>query len=186
MKLNVEGYLDKTIVFKDSYQLLPYSLRKLCKAFNIDLSKGWFPYHLNDIFYKGLLPAMNYWNITTVEYELLVKKYTGLTWSFKDEAIKYCKLDCLSLHQVLTRFNLEMYTKFKINVHSSLTAPALSMRLFKTHFMPVYSICSLHGVIEKAIRLSYTGGAVDVYIPHNRIGSFFSKTFRKLYYYDVN
>jgi hypothetical protein len=189
VKLNVVGYQNRTILFKDSYQLLPYSLRSLCQAFNINLTKGWFPYHLTDVFYKGVLPALNYWNITPSEYETLVNKYTGCfskTWNFQDEAIKYCKLDCQCLHQILTIFNEIIFKEFHINIHSPLTLPSLAMRIYKTHFMPANTMFSLHGKIEQEIRQAYTGGAVDVYIPHNKIGSFFSKTFRKLYYYDVN
>ena len=183
VKLNKTG---KTIVFKDSYLLLPYSLRKLCSAFKVNISKGWFPFGLNDIFYKGVLPAMSYWNLSIKDYETLVEKYTGLLWSFQDEAIKYCKLDCKCLHEIITIFNNLIFNKFKINIHSSLSAPALAMRIYKTHFMPENTICQLLGKIEQDIRQSYTGGAVDVYIPHNKIGSWFSKTYRKLYYYDVN
>jgi hypothetical protein len=189
IKLNIAGYQGRTIIFKDSYQLLPYSLRSLCQAFNINLTKGWFPFNLTDIFYTGALPAMKYWNLNSSDYESLVNKYTGCfnkTWNFRDEAVKYCKLDCQCLHQILTIFNEIIYKEFKVNIHSSLTLPSLAMRIYKTHFMPANTIFSLHGKIEQEIRLAYTGGAVDVYIPHNKIGSFFSKTFRKLYYYDVN
>ena len=53
--------------------------------------------------------------------------------------------------------------------------------------MPDNSIYQLNGKIENAIRESYSGGAVDVYIPHNKIGAFNnSNQYRKLYYYDVN
>jgi hypothetical protein len=80
-----------------------------------------------------------------------------------------------------------MFNKYKINAHSALTAASLAMRVFKTHFMSSNTICQLHGNIEKAIRLSYTGGAVDLYIPHNKIGSYMmSKIHRKLYCYDAN
>ena len=47
-------------------------------------------------------------------------------------------------------------------------------------------IHQISGQVEKDIRQAYTGGAVDVYIPHNRKGSFLSRIFTKLYYYDVN
>ena len=60
------------------------------------------------------------------------------------------------------------------------------MKIYKTHYMPENSIYKISGLIEQRIRESYTGGAVDVYRPHNKIGDFFSKTYRKLFYYDVN
>lgn len=54
--------------------------------------------------------------------------------------------------------------------------------------MPKDSIYQLLGKVESDIRESYTGGAVDVYKPHNRLTSFFSinKVYKNLYYYDVN
>ncbi len=42
-------YNKYTIIFKDSYLLLPSSLRKLCKSFNIKDPKGIFPYLLKDL-----------------------------------------------------------------------------------------------------------------------------------------
>jgi hypothetical protein len=63
------------------------------------------------------------------------------------------------------------------------------MKIYKTHYMPKDSIYQILGKVEAAIRQSYTGGSVDVYIPHNRISAFFGSIqalFRRLYYYDVN
>lgn len=47
---------NKTIEFKDSYLLLPLSLRKLCLAFKVDLVKGYFPFNLTNIYYTGVFP----------------------------------------------------------------------------------------------------------------------------------
>lgn len=52
--------------------------------------------------------------------------------------------------------------------------------------MPENTIYQLTPNIDRDIRQAYTGGAVDVYIPHNRINNFFSWIFETLYYYDVN
>jgi hypothetical protein len=55
--------------------------------------------------------------------------------------------------------------------------------------MSANTIYQLLGNVEAAIRQSYSGGAVDVYTPHNRITPFFSNikgVFKKLFYYDVN
>ena len=181
----------KTIIFKDSYLLLPLSLRHLCKAFDTTVNKGIFPFLLSDIYYSGVLPALKFWSkLSPSIYESLVIEYKGKKmWSFQIEAIKYCKLDCQSLHEVITKFNELIYKEFKIDSHTVLTLPSLAMKIYKTHYMPDNSIYQLLGKAEEAIRSSYTGGACDVYIPHNRISSFFSKvkaTFIKLYYYDVN
>jgi hypothetical protein len=188
VKLTTKGHIGKTIIFKDSYLLLPLSLRKLCSAFNISIPKGYFPFDLTDIFYTGVIPNFELWSgISFKEYELLITKFTGKVWSFQAEAIKYCKIDCQSLHEVITKFNELIFNNFQINIHTPLTLPALAMRIYKTHFMPENTIYQLLGNVEKAIRNSYTGGAVDVYKPHNIIGSMFlpvKNAFRKLYYYD--
>jgi len=41
MQFNYNNY---TIIFRESYQLLPASLRKLCKSFNVLVAKGFFPH----------------------------------------------------------------------------------------------------------------------------------------------
>ena len=190
MSINLKTSSGKTVIFKDSYLLLPQSLRKLCEAFNIATPKGYFPFDLTDIFYIGILPKINYWgNIPLSAYTQLINKFNRKVWSFKEESIKYCQLDCLSLHKVLTQFNELIFSEFKLNVHKPLTLPALAMKIYKSNFMPKDSIYQLTGDVEQNIRESYTGGAVDVYIPHNRITSFFRNVtaiFKKLYYYDVN
>ena len=187
-----KGKNKKIIIFKDSYLLLPHSLRKLCKAFDVIATKGYFPFLLNNIYYSGVLPALEFW--TTISpniYKSLVSEYSAKKmWSFQLEAIKYCKLDCQSLHEVLTKFNELIYNEFKVDSHTVLTLPSLAMKIYKTHYMPENSIYQLLGKVEEAVRQSYSGGAVDVYIPHNRISSFLSKVkdtlFKTLYYYDVN
>ena len=180
----------KTIIFKDSMLLLPLSLRKLCKAFNIEVPKGHFPFKLTNIFYTGIIPRFESWTgISLSEYGIIKAAYKGKLWNFQQEAIKYCKLDCKVLHEIIIKFNELIFKEFNINVHIPLTLPALAMRIYKTHYMPEDTIYQLLGNVENNIRQSYTGGAVDVYIPHNRIGDFFKQIkgfFIKLYYYDVN
>lgn len=186
----IEGYIGKTITFKDSMLLLPLSLRSLCSAFNITVPKGYFPFLLNDILYKGIIPRFEYWTgITVKEYIAFATNYIGKAWSFKDEAIKYCKLDCKCLHEILVKFNELIFNEFKININTSLTLPSLAMRIYKSQFMPANTIYQLLGNVESDIRESYTGGAVDVYIPHNRLSGFMKSIvdmFSILYIYDVN
>jgi hypothetical protein len=167
--------------------LLPIALRKLCELFKLNISKTYFPFHLSDINYKGPIPDITLWDITGPEYRQIASRFIHRSWSFKHEAIKYCKIDCVSLHQIITKFNEFIFEHFSINIHGSLTLPALSMRIYKAMYMPEDTIFQLSGDVEKAIRESYSGGAVDVYKPHNKIGSFTnSNQHRKIYCYDVN
>jgi hypothetical protein len=186
--LNIDGYYGKTIIFKDSLFLLPISLRKLALIFKTTQVKGVFPYKLYNIFYNGIFPKFEYFtDLTLSNYISLYLEFKNKNWNFKDQAIKYCKLDCLILFEILTQFNELIFNEFKVNIDKVLTLPALSMRIFKTLFMKVNSIYQIHGKVEQAIRESYSGGAVDVYIPHNKVGTYtLSTTFRPLFVYDVN
>jgi hypothetical protein len=190
LKLKIKGHKTKTIIFKDSYLMLPHSLRQLCEAFKVSNPKGYFPFLLNDIFYTGVLPKFElFTSLSSNKYLNLINEYSNKIWNFKDEAIKYCELDCVSLHEVISKFSNLIFKEFKVDPIKVLTLPALAMKIYKTSFMPDNKIFQLHGIIEQNIRQSYSGGAVDVYIPHNRITAFFSNIkakFIKLYYYDVN
>jgi len=166
VKIGMKKSEMKTIHFKDSYLLLPIPLRALSSTFKFVVSKSYFPFNLANIFYTGVFPKFEYWtNISLTEYELLKHPFKNTFWSFKKEAIKYCKLDCLSLHQILVKFNKLIFNEFQINIHSALTLPSLAMRIYKTNFMPKDTIYQLLGRPEWFIRQSYTGG-LWMYIDH--------------------
>jgi hypothetical protein len=178
---------NRVIIFKDSYLLLPISLRKLCTAFNVDTPKTYFPMLLNDTCYEDYFPPLKYWggDLTLDQWESLRIKhevYFGELWSFKEESIKYCIIDCKCLHEIIVKFNELVFKEFKINIHKTLTAPSLAMKIYKALYMPKNSIYQILGDVEKDIRQSYTGGAVDSYIPHNGEDKvFFTKNKKKLY-----
>ena len=115
LRINIKGHKGKTIIFKDSFLMLPLSLRDLGKSFKVEVSKSYFPYLLNDINYKGQFPEYNlFTNISLTEYLDLKNINNNKIWNFKDEAIKYCILDSVSLHQILTEFTTLIFNKFKI------------------------------------------------------------------------
>ena len=61
------------------------------------------------------------------------------------------------------------------------------MIIFKAHDMPINTIFQILGNVEKDIRQSYTGGAVDSYIPHNGENkNLYAENRHTLYYYDMN
>ena len=72
-----------------------------------------------------------------------------------------------------------MFKEFKVDPIRVLTLPSLAMKIWKTFYMPKDLVFQLSGQPQELIRKSYTGGAVDVYIPHN-------KDNETLYDYDVN
>jgi hypothetical protein len=159
---------DRTLVFKDSLLLLPVALRNLCRAFEVKTMKTHFPFNMTDINYVGKFPSFDKWTeLTQEEYDVLRLQHGNRPWSFQIEAIKYCKLDCKALFEVLTIFNELVYSEFKVNIHSSLTLPALAMRIYKSSFMVKDTLFQMLGNVEWSIRESYTGGAVDVYQTNN-------------------
>jgi hypothetical protein len=72
-----------------------------------------------------------------------------------------------------------IFELFQINIHHYSTLPSLAFAIFRSKFMNENTIPQLSGKIAKDIRQSYTGGAVDVYIPKPKKGT-------KVFCYDVN
>ena len=173
-----------TVTFKDSYLLLPASLRKLGKAFNVETHKSIFPYLLPDISYKGPVPDFKYFTDISLEtYNEYKESFKGKEWNFRAESTLYCVKDCISLHQVLSKFQLLIKDKFQLNINKYLTLPSLAFKIFRTHYFNTTNmdntIHMLSGDISKDIRTSYTGGSVDMFIPVPKKGE-------KVYCYDVN
>jgi DNA polymerase type B, organellar and viral len=97
-----------SLFFRDSYLLLPSSLRKLAINFNVE-NKGVFPYaFVNDINipldYIGLVPDIKYFNNISVEdYNQYYNSFND-NWNFKNKIIKYCEQDCKTLYQIIYNF----------------------------------------------------------------------------------
>ena len=187
-----------SLTFYDSYLLLPSSLKKLCKSFNpagVE-GKGIFPFNLNNINYLSFVPEYKYFSqVSLDEYNIYKSQFGSKLWSFKDESIKYCNLDCISLYKILVKFNELIFDKFSLNITNSPTLPSLAFSIFRTHYLvkkediktnkegkiiTTHSkIHMLSGKIAEDIRAGYTGVAVDMYIPKPDIGDL-------VYAYDVN
>src|SRR6266567_3793113 len=173
-------YKDYEITFKDSYLLLPSSLKKLSKSFNVESPKGIFPYLLSDTEYIGDVPDFKYFtNISVEEYNKYKESFINKTWSLKIESRKYCELDCISLFQILSKFNNLIFNRFKLNINKYLTLPSLSFAIFRSQYLKKDSIHMLSGDIANDIRQGYTGGACDMYLPRPIDN-------KKIYGYDVN
>jgi DNA polymerase type B, organellar and viral len=170
------------IQFRDSYLLLLHSLSKLCKAFKVENPKTIFPIFFvneNNLDYIGKVPGLKYFkNIKINEYINYKSKFNN-NWNLKEEAIKYCNLDCISLYQVIFKFNEMIFDLFQRNVHHYTTLPSLAFAIFRSKFMKDENIPQLSGKIAKDIRQGYTGGSCDVFIPQSKPGV-------RIKCYDVN
>lgn len=153
--------------FKDSLLLLNSSLKKLTKAFNTSVSKDLFPVKFNNIEHFGEVPSIEYFNnINEREYLNYVNAFKN-NWSFKKESIKYCEKDCISLYQILTKFNQLIFDNFKININKYLTLPGLSFANFRTNFLTniTEEIPVILGEVHSELRKGYTGSQVNMYLP---------------------
>lgn len=160
------------IEFKDSYLILLASLLKLGKGFGIKDIKTIFPYlfvNKNNLDYIGKVPDLKYFGNKTDsnDYNKYKSNFKN-NWSLKDEAIKYCELDCISLYQIIEKFNELIFDLFSANIHKYPTLPSLAFAIFRSCFMKEKNIPQLSGKIEKDIRSGYTGGAVDMYITRGK------------------
>lgn len=179
------NYNNYVFHFRDSFLLLPASLRKLCESFNLNIIKGYFPHlFLNNsdisLDYEGDIPNKKYFNdMSDDEYNDYCMKYNNNNWNLKNEAIKYCELDCISLYDILMKFNNIIYDKWSLNINNYPTLPSLVFAIFRAHYLKDNSVVQLSGQMYKDIKQSYTGGSVDMYIPQNDKDEL-------VYGYDVN
>jgi hypothetical protein len=170
------------IEFRDSLLLLLSSLDSLSESFKVEDKKSIFP-HLfvneNNLDYIGKVPIKKHFkNITEKDYANYKTKFNN-NWNLRNEAVKYCNLDCISLHQVLSNFNEMIFKLFSENIHHYPTLPSLAFAIFRSNFMENENIPQLSGKIANDIRSGYTGGATDMYIPKSDLN-------KKIKCFDVN
>lgn len=166
----------KSIIILDSYAMLSQSLSTLASSFDLATIKSKFPYKFsteNNLFYIGSIPELKYYeDISKEEYEYI---YVN-EWSFKDETIKYLSNDLLSLHEILTKANKQVFLDYNANMSDVSTISGLAMRIFlKDLYKSNIPNINKHS-IYKDISEAYYGGITEVYKPQGK----------DLYYYDVN
>jgi hypothetical protein len=170
------------IHFRDSQQLLINSLKNLAICFGVETQKSLFPYTFvneNNLNYIGNVPDLKYFDkVSKKDYNKYFEQYFN-NWNLKEETEKYNIIDCVSLYEIIIKFNNMIFDLFKINIHKYPTLSSLAFAIFRTHFLKKDEIPQLSGQIAKDIRQSYTGGAIDMYIPTNEENT-------KIYAYDVN
>lgn len=182
------------ITFQDSYLLTRHSLKDLSMSFEVEHVKTTFPFKFMDnrsnekinLDYVGTLPNKKFFN-SNEEYVQFAEEYLvrlNLTvkkkitknniyrWSLKEETILYCTNDCVSLYEVMIKFNEFIFNKWNINAHGRPTVSSLSMAIFRANHLSNihkkgYYIPLINGQTYLDIKRSYTGGAVDMYKPQN-------------------
>ena len=167
----------ESFTIKDSYPMLPGSLSKLGKSFDVATIKSDFPYLFateDNLFYTGFMPKKQYYNesLSDESYNAMFSR----SWSFQDETIKYLKNDLESLFEIITKANKQVFMDYNVDMTEKLTISSLALRIFLKDFynnnIPMINKPSLY----KDIRKAYYGGITEVYKPHGY----------NLFYYDVN
>ena len=169
------------LYFRDSYLLLPSSLKKLANNFNVE-SKGTFPYlFVNNpklkIDYIGKIPEFNsFTNITIEEYNNYCLSFKNNNWDLRKETIKYCEQDVRTLYQIIDKFSFKIFNLFRIDILKYPTLSSLAFAIYRQNFIGNAKIPLINGEMFHFIKKGYTGGAVDVFKPYGE----------EIYRYDVN
>ncbi len=137
---NIELKLNNIkINLRDSLLMLPNSLKKLAIQFNVD-NKGIFPYDFVnnniDLNYIGKIPKYKYFkDLLKIDYVKYVQNHIQNLWNLKDETIKYCIQDCVSLHQVIIKFNYLIFDQFNLNIHRFPTFSSLALGIYRCNYL---------------------------------------------------
>ena len=127
------------IVIKDSNMIIPASLDKLSKTFNLDFKKDLFPYHfpnLDNLDYIGDVPDIKYFSdkVTLDQYNEYKSRFNG-NWNLREELEKYCENDCRVLYYILDKFNELILNKFNIDIHKFPTLSSIAYNIFKANYL---------------------------------------------------
>lgn len=183
---NSKGVLNKNkrkskITVLDSNLMIKGSLRDLCKGFECDIQKGYFPYTFvknSTLNYVGEIPSKKYFEDLSLDnYNQLSLDFKDKNWSVKTETLKYLELDLRSLLEVLLKFSNIVYNEYGLNITDFKTISSLSLHIYLSNFYDQkYNIKLIKGRLEKEIRNAYYGGLV--HLNCNKID--------KGYFYDMN
>lgn len=179
---------DKTIKisFRDSMDLLNYSLEYLTRQLNINLKKGIFPHNFvnrRTINYIGNKPDISFYikskKVFTDENKNDYYSIPLDNWNLKNECLSYLKNDILSLFKVMEEFNRLINLNFNQQVFESLTITRLALNIFYKRYyniknkpIPYINKTFLFNFIKEG----YYGGVTEVYKPYGE----------NLVYLDIN
>ena len=175
LSYNLEAKRNYSIYFRDSLLLLPSSLKKLGENFNVEIKKGIYPYtFVNNINvsldYKGPIPSHKYFEKVTKiedlkEYIKYVNFFKDKQWSLRDETLKYCKNDVISLYLIIHKFQVRIFRLFETDINKYPTLSSLAFSIYRIKYLKKHQIPCITGELYRHLKKSYSGGSVDVYKP---------------------
>lgn len=145
-----------TLTFKDSYRLLPASLSKLGKDFDI---------------------------LNKKTEDLIIEDATEEEILFDERIHEYNRIDCIALYEILECYKEMIVKNFGINPLDSVTASSLAKRIFFTKFydQKKHPIFVPSQIPYRFIKRSYYGGRNEVFIRGVVKGRIYVYDFTSLY-----
>ena len=154
--MNIRAY--EFINFVDFYRHCPSSLASLCESFGVDekYCKTEFPHDFanekKDIYYSGKVPNVKYWPDKVIPKRFENKKL----WSFKEESVKYQKLDVLALYQCFISYSKMIKDITSLSVSNFLSTPQLVYQHIEKNLekydVQVIQNLEIYNFIRKSIR----------------------------------
>ena len=133
---------NRRIILRDSLLILPSSLSKLGKSFNVG---------------------------TKIEFDFNTFNNASLhDPSVRTNILDYNLSDCILLYNILNSFSSLLWDLFKVNIHQHPTLTSIAFSLYRSKFMSKSNIPVTSLSFYDHIKSGYNGGHVDVYRP--RIG----------------
>jgi hypothetical protein len=166
---NSKKYNKKRMVLKDSFLLLPESLKRLGTNFNTNIQKGYFPYEFVNkerLEYIGDIPNYQYFKnqLTQTEYDVIKNSPDSSNWDLKKETIKYLEQDIKTLCEVLNIFSDEIWDE-RVNITKCASLSGLAYLIFKTNYIKNSKLSMVKGIAHENMRKAYYGGRCEVFIP---------------------
>ena len=134
----------ETLCFRDSYKILPKSIKDLGNCFATNRKKG-------DL-------DVSQHHLDALNYEMLA--------NLKRKLRKYMHNDVMLQYDIFKGAQRHFFELFDfIDISSKRTLASIALEIFRTKFLSENTIFKLNAHQEEQIRKSYYGGGVDVYIP---------------------
>lgn len=134
------------VEFRDSYHLMPMSLKEIGKTFA---------------------------GIKKVEYKIQnvnINNYLDL--DIIKEVLNYNQKDSLVLKEGFLTFQKLIYEHFNVDITKTLTLASLSMKIFRVNFYEEENLYALGKKFDTYVRESYFGGKTEVFKPNMEEGGY--------------
>lgn len=190
--INIRFYYGKNniykLYFRDFWLILPSSLKKLGKNFNTNIKKNYFPYcfinsinillncivnlftidHFDTTFLKNNNNNDNDNNFTIDNCNKYCKEFETKKWDLKNKLIKYCKIDIISLWQIIKKFQKNIFIKFEINILSTPILFFLVLTIYKLYYFKDSKILIITNYLYNNLKKSYSDSNIDLYKSHSK------------------